>query len=78
MRTQRTLKVCERKTYEGVDVVPDTGLPVGSPRTHGVIRVVLGAPDSGSQEVTPTLTHSACLAPSETSRVRGSTSQPRA
>lgn len=63
------------KAHKRVKVIPDTLLVVGSPRAHTVIRVVAGASDRGSQEVTPTFTHAAALAPTETPRVGRSTGQ---
>ena len=38
-------------THRGVYVVPDSSNPVGSPGTHGIVRVDLVASDGSCKEV---------------------------
>ena len=64
-----------KKTYGGVNIVPDTILTVSGPGTHAVVRVVRGAADGGGQKVSPTLTHTTTLTPAKTTRVGRSTGQ---
>jgi hypothetical protein len=44
-------EAAEGRTYKRVGVVPDALNAVGSPRAHGVVRVVRRAADGGGQEV---------------------------
>ena len=39
------------KTYEGVDVVPDTGWTVSGPGAHGEVGVFTCTADHGCEEV---------------------------
>lgn len=41
----------DESTHKRVDEVTDTLFTVGSPRSHGVVRVVLRASDRSSKEV---------------------------
>jgi len=68
-----------RRHVGRVDKVSDTTLSVGSPRTHAVLLLVFAVfgdlTDQGREGITPTLSHSAGLAVSETSAVGRSSSQ---